>query len=138
MLWVSDLLYVPVFANCTLHNPDIVKGEPDAAVQFHPLRPPRDYAPSAVSSLYDPGQEPDSLDFTIYMDQVSDLSYLPPHFNSNHRFLGTPHGSCALATRGCPANVYQAWSAIYRSHEHQRILYARFASRRIDADHINL
>lgn len=65
-----------VFANCTLRNLDVVKGEPDAAVQFHSLRPPRDYAPSAVSSLYDPGQEPDPLDFTIYMDQVSDFRLL--------------------------------------------------------------
>lgn len=52
------------------HALDIVKGEPDAVVQFHPIAPPRDYAPSTLSSLYDGGQELDPLDFTIYMDQA--------------------------------------------------------------------
>jgi hypothetical protein len=121
-------MFLVIFANCTLYNPDVVKDDPDAAVQFHSLRPPIDYAPSAVSSLYDPGQEPDPLDFTIYMDQVSDLCCLLPYFDSNHRFEGTPRGSCAFATRGCPADVYQTWSTIYRGDEHQRILYAPFAS----------
>jgi len=51
---------------------DVVKDEPEAAVQFHALPPPRDYAPSTISSLYDSSYLPDPLDFTVYMDQVPD------------------------------------------------------------------
>lgn len=51
------------------HALNIVKDEPDSLVQFHPMAPLREYAPS-MSSLHDNAYEPDPLDFTVYMDQA--------------------------------------------------------------------
>ncbi|KAG8787140.1 hypothetical protein FRC15_009885 [Serendipita sp. 397] len=52
------------------HALNVVGDEPDTAVQFRPLPPPRDYEPSAVSSIHEGAAEPDPFDFTMYMDQA--------------------------------------------------------------------